>query len=41
VLSPEELDALTLIGEKVAAHFGENCLDYPAQSANRKPVNRS
>ena len=41
LLSPEEIAALTAIGEKVAAHFGEECLDYPDQSANRRPVSRS
>jgi DNA-binding MarR family transcriptional regulator len=41
LLTPDELAALTAIGEKVVAHFGEECLDYPAQSANRKPVSRS
>jgi DNA-binding MarR family transcriptional regulator len=41
LLSPAELEAMTSIGEKVAAHFGENCLDQPVQSANRKPVNSS
>jgi DNA-binding MarR family transcriptional regulator len=40
-LTPEELAALATVGEKVAAQFGENCLDYPVQSANRKPVSRS
>jgi DNA-binding MarR family transcriptional regulator len=41
VLTPEELATITTVGEKVAAHFGENCLDYPVQSTNRKPVSRS
>ncbi len=41
LLTADELAALTAIGEKVVAHFGEECLDYPAQSANRKPVSRS
>jgi DNA-binding MarR family transcriptional regulator len=44
LLSAEDVAALTSIGEKVAAHFGESCLDcasYPGQSENRKPVNRS
>lgn len=41
VLTPEELTMLATVGEKVAAHFGEGCLDYPAQSSNRKPVSRS
>jgi DNA-binding MarR family transcriptional regulator len=42
LLSPQEIAALTSIGEKVAAHFGENCLDYlPDQSENRIPVSRS
>jgi DNA-binding MarR family transcriptional regulator len=40
-LTPEELAALTAIGEKVIAQFGEGCLDYPVQSSNRKPVSRS
>lgn len=41
VLTPEELATITIIGEKVAAHFGEGCLDYPVQSSNRRPVSRS
>jgi DNA-binding MarR family transcriptional regulator len=41
MLSPAELQAITSIGEKVAGHFGEDCLDQPAQSANRKPVSSS
>jgi DNA-binding MarR family transcriptional regulator len=41
LLSPAELDAMTSIGEKVAVHFGENCLDQPVQLANRKPVSSS
>jgi DNA-binding MarR family transcriptional regulator len=49
LLSPEEIAALTSIGEKVANHFGERCLDSPAypiaetpiQSENRSPVSRS
>jgi DNA-binding MarR family transcriptional regulator len=41
VLTAEELGMLTAIGEKVAAHFGEDCLDYPDQSARRSPVSRS
>jgi hypothetical protein len=40
LLTPEEHQQLTTIAEKVVAHFGEECLDYP-QSAKRKPVNRS
>lgn len=41
LLEPDELDALRRIGEKVATHFGDHCLDYPTQSANRSPVSRS
>ena len=41
LLTCDEIKALAAIGEKVAAHFGENCLDYPAQSASRSPVSRS
>ena len=45
LLTPDELDAMTSIGEKVARHFGEQCLDYPgaepSQSENRSPVSRS
>lgn len=45
LLSRAEIAALTKIGEKVTTHFGEDCLDYPAespgQSANRSPVSRS
>jgi DNA-binding MarR family transcriptional regulator len=45
LLTPAELDAMTSIGEKVARHFGEQCLDYPvdepSQSENRSPVSRS
>jgi DNA-binding MarR family transcriptional regulator len=50
LLDPHEIAALTSIGEKVAAHFGEECLDhpenpadgdYPVQSANRSPVSSS
>ena len=41
VLTPDELAMLTTVGEKVAAHFGEGCLDYPVQSSKRKPVSRS
>ena len=40
LLTPEQLDQLTLISEKVIAHFGENCLDYP-QASKRRPVSRS
>jgi DNA-binding MarR family transcriptional regulator len=44
LLDDDDLAALTAIGEKVAAHFGEHCLDYPqvaSQSENRSPVSRS
>lgn len=41
LLDGEELAALTAIGEKVIANFGEDCLDYPPQSENRNPVRRS
>ena len=44
LLTPSELAALTSIGEKVAAHFGEHCIDYPetaSQSPNGSPVSRS
>jgi DNA-binding MarR family transcriptional regulator len=40
LLSPEEHQQLTTIAEKVIAHFGEQCLDYP-QSPKRRPVKRS
>jgi DNA-binding MarR family transcriptional regulator len=49
LLTPEEVDAVTRIGEKVITHFGESCLDYPdpgpevapVQSAKLSPVSRS
>lgn len=48
LLDAEDVAALTAIGEKVASHFGEHCLDYPdvpdsseIQSANASPVSRS
>lgn len=41
LLDADELAALTTIGEKVASHFGEECVDYPGQSENRKPLSRS
>jgi DNA-binding MarR family transcriptional regulator len=48
LLTSDEIAALTSIGEKVARHFGEDCLDYPAeespapsQSENLSPVSRS
>lgn len=41
LLTPQELEAMTAIGEKVAKQFGEDCLDYPTQSENRAPVSRS
>jgi hypothetical protein len=53
LLDADEIAALTSIGEKVAAHFGEGCLDRPVpqddavrpayadQSANRSPVSSS
>jgi DNA-binding MarR family transcriptional regulator len=40
LLTPAEQRQLTTIAEKVIAHFGEDCLDYP-QSAKRRPVKRS
>lgn len=33
LLDPEEIHALTTIGEKVTAHFGEECLDKPTDPA--------
>lgn len=48
LLTPSELDAMTSIGEKVVRHFGEDCLDYPPDSAGvpiqsekASPVSRS
>lgn len=44
LLDPAELAALTSIGEKVALHFGDDCLDYPnypIQSEKGSPVSRS
>jgi DNA-binding MarR family transcriptional regulator len=41
LLNCDEIAALMSIGEKVIAHFGEDCLDYPIQSEKRIPVNRS
>lgn len=47
LLDDHDLAALTTIGEKVAAHFGEHCLDVPvtipqdSQSLNASPVSRS
>jgi DNA-binding MarR family transcriptional regulator len=41
LLSPDEIAALTSIGDKVVTHFGEDLIDYPAQSAKRNPVSRS
>lgn len=45
LLDADDLAALTRIGEKVASHFGEHCIDnpetQPAQSANASPVSRS
>jgi DNA-binding MarR family transcriptional regulator len=48
LLDDADLAALTRIGEKVASHFGEQCLDMgadhadePGQSANLSPVSRS
>jgi DNA-binding MarR family transcriptional regulator len=44
LLTPDEIAALTTIGDKIVAHFGEECLDhpdYPVQSVNRRPVSRS
>jgi DNA-binding MarR family transcriptional regulator len=40
LLDQDELRFLTAIGEKVIAHFGEGCLDYP-QASKRRPVSRS
>jgi DNA-binding MarR family transcriptional regulator len=40
-LSPEDLAALTRIGEKVARGFGEQCLDWPAhEEAAATPASR-
>jgi DNA-binding MarR family transcriptional regulator len=53
LLTADQVAAITAIGEKVAAHFGEQCLDYPepcdepdcaaepGQSAKASPVSRS
>jgi DNA-binding MarR family transcriptional regulator len=45
LLDADDLAALTRIGEKVASHFGEHCIDspetQPAQSENASPVSRS
>ncbi len=51
LLDEDDLAALTAIGEKVATHFGEGCIDAPAtvpaegqsesQSAKASPVSRS
>jgi DNA-binding MarR family transcriptional regulator len=51
LLDGDDLAALTTIGEKVAKHFGEGCIDAPAtvpaegqsesQSAKASPVSRS
>ena len=48
LLDADDLAALTRIGEKVAGHFGEHCIDspetqpaQPTQSANASPVSRS
>jgi DNA-binding MarR family transcriptional regulator len=44
LLEESDIAALTAIGEKVAAHFGEHCLDYPqaaGQAEKRSPVSRS
>lgn len=51
LLDAEDIAALTTIGEKVATHFGEHCLDnpqtddgdglQPIQSAKLSPVSRS
>ncbi len=47
VLDDDDLAALTAIGEKIAAHFGEHCVDTPvtvphdSQSAKASPVSRS
>jgi DNA-binding MarR family transcriptional regulator len=47
LLDADDIAALTRIGEKVAGHFGEHCVDnpqtqpVPIQSENRSPVSRS
>jgi DNA-binding MarR family transcriptional regulator len=51
LLDGDDLAALTRVGEKVAGHFGEHCIDapetqpaesgQPVQSANASPVSRS
>jgi DNA-binding MarR family transcriptional regulator len=48
LLDADEIAALASIGEKVAKHFGEHCIDSPVtvdhpdgQSANRSPVSSS
>jgi DNA-binding MarR family transcriptional regulator len=45
LLDADDIAALTTIGEKIASHFGEHCLDHPdhpeTQSANASPVSRS
>ena len=47
LLDAEDIAALTAIGEKVASHFGEHCLDnpetqpVPIQSENASPVSLS
>ena len=38
LLTPEEIGALTSIGEKVAAHFGEGCVDQPAPTDAPAPT---
>ena len=40
LLTPQEQEQLTALSEKVIAHFGEQCLDYP-QSSKRRPVKSS
>lgn len=46
LLDDDDIAALTAVGEKVAAHFGEHCIDNPetqppSQSAKLSPVSRS
>jgi DNA-binding MarR family transcriptional regulator len=41
LLSPDEITALTVIGEKVAAHFGEHCMDIPATAATTPASRRT
>ncbi len=38
LLTPEEIAAVIAVGEKVAVHFGEHCLDYPEVEHEPEPV---